>query len=61
MEPIEQVPEFKYLGCMFFKMANLMKGIEHRRMDGNSVMAQLKSQIFNKPELSNETNWKTLR
>lgn len=40
---------------MFSEDVKLSSVIEHKRLNGNNVMAQLKSHVFNKPELSKAT------
>lgn len=52
---LEQVSEFKYLGCMFSEDGRFMKELENRKINGNKVVAQLRSHVFNKRELSKET------
>lgn len=52
---LEQVSEFKYLGTIFSEDGKLVKEMEHRRKNGNAVASQLRSHVFNKRELSNDT------
>lgn len=52
---LEQVREFKYLGCIFSEDAKFDKEIAERKMKGNQVTSQLRSRIFNKREVSKET------
>src|ERR1700744_4345565 len=49
---LEQVSEFKYLGTMFCEDGKLVKEIDHRRKNGNAVASLLRSNVFNKKELS---------
>lgn len=51
---LEQVSQFKYLGCMFSEDGKIDKEFEHRRLNRNKV-AQLRSHVFNKRELSKDT------
>ena len=52
---LEQVSQFKYLGCMFSEDGSLNKEFEHRKINGNKLVAQLRSHVFCKKELSTET------
>ena len=52
---IEQVSEFNYLGCIFSEDGKLDKEFEQRRVNGSKVVSQLRSHIYNKKELSEET------
>ncbi|XP_031639874.1 uncharacterized protein LOC116351868, partial [Contarinia nasturtii] len=52
---LEKVSQFKYLGCIFSEDGKFDKEFEQRRMNGNKVVAQLRSHVFNKRELSKET------
>lgn len=52
---LKQVSEFKYLGCVFSEDGKFDKEFEHRRMNGNKVVSQLRSHVFSKRELSKET------
>lgn len=52
---LEQVSQFKYLGCIFSEDGKFDKEFDHRRMNGNKVVAQLRSHVFNKRELSRDT------
>lgn len=53
---LKEVPGIKYLGCVFFHECKFRE-IEHRRMNGNKVMEQLRSHLFNKTKLSKQTKW----
>lgn len=52
---LEQVREFKYLGCIFSENAKLDREIEVRKGKGNVIASQLRAHVFNKKELSSET------
>lgn len=52
---LEQVKEFKYLGCIFSGDAKFDKENAERKIKGNQVTSQLRSRIFNKKEVSKET------
>lgn len=47
--------EFKYLGYVFSEDGRIYGDIEHRIMNGNELMAQLRLHISKKPEISKET------
>ena len=49
---LEQVNQFKYLGCMFSEDGSLKKEFEHRIVNGNKLVAQIRSHVFNKKESS---------
>lgn len=52
---LEQVSEFKYLGCVFSEDGKLDREFEERKRKGNAVTSQLRSHIFSKKELSSNT------
>jgi len=52
---LEQVREFKYLGCIFSEDAKFDKEFAERKTKGNQVTSQLRSRIFNKKEVSKGT------
>lgn len=53
---LEQVSQFKYFGCVFSEDRTFDKEFEHQRVNGNKIVAQLRSHVFNKHELHEAVN-----
>ncbi|XP_067001635.2 LINE-1 retrotransposable element ORF2 protein isoform X1 [Anabrus simplex] len=52
---LEQVDNFKYLGCVFSQDGNIVSEIESRCRKANAVSSQLRSTVFCKKEVSSQT------